>query len=110
MSYRVKTLPEFEREIKKIAKKHKGLRSDISNLIDKLEVNPTLGIDLGNNFYKIRLSISGTNKGKSGGARVITYVIIEQEVVLLSGIYLKSEIETVNIKSLIVRLKDEGLI
>lgn len=110
MSYKVKTLPDFDKEVKKIAKKHKGIKSDLSKLIDDLESNPRLGVDIGQGFYKIRLSISGTNKGKSGGARVITYVILDQETVLLSEIYLKSEIGSVDANILIDRLKSEGLI
>ncbi|SFG61831.1 type II toxin-antitoxin system RelE family toxin [Pedobacter insulae] len=110
MNYKIKVLPNFIREVKKIAKKHSGFKRDLSALISELETNPTLGTPLGQNFYKIRLSISGTNKGKSGGVRVITYVILEKETVLLSEIYLKSVIDTVNIKILIERLADEGLI
>jgi hypothetical protein len=42
---------------------------------------------LGNNFYKIRLAVSSKGKGKSGGARVITYVKLIRESVYLSTIY-----------------------
>jgi hypothetical protein len=110
MSYSVKTIPHFDREVKRIAKKHKGIKSDIAKLIDDLEVNPTLGTDLGQNVYKIRLAISGTNKGKSGGARIITYVVVVSETVFLSEIYLKSEHDTVDASLIVQRLKDEGLI
>ncbi len=67
MSYSVKTTPDFNREYKRICKKHKGIKSDLAKLIDDLEINPILGTELGQNVYKIRLAISGTNKGKSGG-------------------------------------------
>jgi len=110
MSYRIKTTPDFDREVKKIAKKHKGIKSDLMRLINDLEANPTMGIDLGQNFYKIRISISGSNKGKSGGARVITYVLLDHETVLLSEIYLKSETDTVNIKVIVERLKEQEFI
>jgi len=56
------------------------------------------------------MPISGTNKGKSGGAKVITYVILNQETVLLTEIYLKSEHASVDVSILIQRLKDQGLI
>jgi len=68
-----------------------------------------MGTSLGQNMYKIRLAISGTNKGKSGGARVITYVVVN-EIVYLAEIYLKSEHDTVEPDPLVQRLKDEGLI
>jgi len=110
MSYKVKTTNDFDQAIKSIAKKHKGIKSDLADLIDKLEQNPTLGIALGQNIYKIRLAISGTNKGKSGGARVITYVVVVQEIVYLSNIYLKSEHDSIDTERIVKRLKNEGLI
>lgn len=110
MSYSVKITPHFEKEVKRIAKKHKGIKADLAKLIDELEKNPTMGTDLGQNMYKIRLAISGTNKGKSGGARIITYVIVVIETVFLAEIYLKNEHDTVDAVLVIQRLKDEGLI
>ena len=110
MSYSVKTLPHFDKEVKRIAKKHKGIKADIEKLIDNLEINPTVGTDLGQNIYKIRLAISGTNKGKSGGARVITYVVVVNKTVFLSDIYLKSEHDSVDTSLIVQRLKEEGLI
>lgn len=110
MSYKIVITSEFAKEAKRIAKKHIGLKSDIAKLVADLAIDPTMGTELGHNFYKIRISISGTSKGKSGGARVITYVILDQETVLLTEIYLKSEHDTANITVLIQRLKDQGLI
>ncbi|MGM9479057.1 type II toxin-antitoxin system RelE/ParE family toxin [Pedobacter sp. GSP4] len=110
MSFRVKTVPNFEKEAKKIAKKHRGIKSDLLKFIKDLEINPTLGIHLGQNIYKHRLSISGTNKGKSGGARIITYVVVIDETVYLTEIYLKSEHSSVNIEDVIQHLKDAGII
>jgi len=60
MSYSVKTIPSFDKEVKRIAKKHPGIKADLAKLINNLEKNPTMGTDLGN-VYKIRLAISGTN-------------------------------------------------
>ncbi|WP_295795000.1 hypothetical protein [Mucilaginibacter sp.] len=56
------------------------------------------------------MAISGTNKGKSGGARVITCVLLVKEVVYLSEIYLKNEFDTVEAGAVIKRLKDIGSI
>jgi mRNA-degrading endonuclease RelE of RelBE toxin-antitoxin system len=75
MSYKVIVASEFAREAKRIAKKHVGIKADIAKVIADLAINPTKGTPLGHDFYKIRIPVSGTNKGKSGGARVITYVI-----------------------------------
>jgi len=108
----IKVIPtiDFIKELKQISKKHKGILSDIAILSEQLKDNPTIGTNLGQNVYKIRLAISGTNKGKSGGARVITYVVIISETVYLSEIYLKSEHDTADADMVIQRLKDSGLI
>jgi len=110
MSYSVKTTFHFDKEVKSIAKKHKSIKLAISKLIDDLEINPTTGIPLGQNIYKVRISIPGTNKGKSGGARVITYVMIVDKTVFLTEIYLKSNHDTVDIDLVVLRLKEAGLI
>jgi len=108
----IKVIPteDFVKELKHISKKHKSILLDIAKLSAELKLNPTMGINLGQNVYKIRLAISGTNKGKSGGVRVITYVVIVKETVILAEIYLKSEHDTVEPDFLVQRLKDEGLI
>ncbi len=100
----------FKKELKRISKKHRGILADIANLSAQLKENPTLGVDLGQNVYKIRMAISGTNKGKSGGARVITFVVLIRETVYLAEILLKNEHDTVDVDKVIQRLKDEGLL
>ena len=69
-----------------------------------------IGTSLGQNFYKIRMAITGTGKGKSGGARVITYAVVDNETVVLAEIYLKSEYDTANIDVLVQDLQKQGLI
>lgn len=110
MAFEVVLTPDFKKELKQIAKKHKQLLKDIADLIDKLKENPTMGSDLGQHVYKIRLAISGTNKGKSGGVRVITYVVITDNIIFLADIFLKSEFNTADVNLIIGRLRDQGLI
>lgn len=94
MSYKVKTVSSFDREAKNISRKHPSIKSDIAKLISNLEENPRLGADLGQNIYKIRLAVSDTDKGKSGGARVITCVVVVSETVILAEIYLENHLGT----------------
>ena len=110
MNFEVKYTPDFEHSLKRIAKKHRSIRDDISNLIIQLEQEPRTGIQLRTDLYKIRLNILSSNKGKSGGARVITYVINIKETVFLAEIYLKSESETIDEQAIIERLKGQGFI
>jgi mRNA-degrading endonuclease RelE of RelBE toxin-antitoxin system len=108
MAFEVITTLSFKKGLKHIAKKHKHILSDITSLIIQLSENPTLGTDLGKNVYKIRLAITGSSKGKSGGARIITYVKIIAQTVVLAEIYLKNEYDTADEDVIIEQLKNEG--
>ena len=93
----------FARELKRLAKKHRSLKQDILLLKKDLELDPGLGIDLGDGFRKIRLKITSKGKGKSGGARVVTRdIIISQQhhKIIFVFIWDKSEIKNVNINLL----------
>ena len=96
MSYSIETIPSFDRQVKRLAKKYKSVKSDLQKLIDQLRLNPEFGTPLGHNCYKVRLAIRSKNKGKSGGSRVITYVHIVGETVYLLSIYDKSEKENLD--------------
>lgn len=100
MSFEIKATAPFERNLKKLSKKHKSLKNDLQKLFEELEKNPTKGQSLGSNCYKIRLAISSKGKGKSGGARIITYVKIVKQKVFLLNIYDKSQKETLSEKEL----------
>lgn len=105
MSYKIIPTTEFEKELKKLIKKYPSLKDDFRILVQSLEINPTQGAPLGNNCYKIRLAIASKGKGKSGGARVITFVKLINEIVLLISIYDKSVKENISTKELNDRLK-----
>ena len=70
-----------------------------------MEENPIQGTSLGRNCYKIRLSIASKGKGKSGGARIITNIVIANETVYLLSIYDKSDKENLTDKELIELLE-----
>ncbi len=91
MSYQVKTVDNFEREAKRLKKKFRSLKDELSQLIDALEINPFLGTPMRDGFYKIRLGIKSKGKGKRGGARVVTCVKVVAETVYLVSIYDKSD-------------------
>jgi mRNA-degrading endonuclease RelE of RelBE toxin-antitoxin system len=73
MSYRVELSDNFKREAKKLVKKYPSLKTELAELFSLLEENPTTGVPPGNDIYKIRLAIASKNKGKSGGARVLSF-------------------------------------
>ena len=66
-------------------------------MLDDLEKNPRMGIDLGNGYRKVRMSITSKGKGKSGGARVITLDMVERnDCLYLIYAYDKSDADSVN--------------
>jgi mRNA-degrading endonuclease RelE of RelBE toxin-antitoxin system len=93
MSYNLIPTRRFEKELKRLNKKYPSVKNEFAELVNLLSNNPESGTFLGNNCYKIRFSIESKGKGKSGGARVITYLYIETETVYLLTIYDKSEKE-----------------
>ena len=76
MSYSVKTIPKFEKNLKKLCKKYPSIKLEFTELVKNLIEDPQQGTALGNNCFKIRMSIASKGKGKSGGARVITNFVV----------------------------------
>ncbi|GIM59847.1 type II toxin-antitoxin system RelE/ParE family toxin [Capnocytophaga canimorsus] len=118
MNYRFELSPEFRKEFKALFKKYKSLKKDFENLAEEIQNNPNIGTKLGDGFRKIRLNITSKNKGKSGGARVITHEVIislekedDTKSVLFVSIYDKSEYDIVDlnvIKEITERFREES--
>lgn len=109
MNYSIDTLPSFDKKVKKLAKKYKSLKSDLRELVKELMQNPTAGADLGNGVRKVRMAISDKGKGKSHGARVITYttiISVEEGIITLLAIYDKAEQNTITEKEISLLLKE----
>jgi len=107
MNVKIKVTKNFKKQVKILLKKYHSLDSDLRDLESKLKGKPELGIPLGFNAYKIRLAIKSKGKGKSGGARVITYLETEiighvdkSKNVNLISIYDKSEVDNISNKEL----------
>lgn len=98
MKFEVIALPQFLRESKRLTKKYRSLKTELAVLFDELAQNPSIGAPLGNEIYKIRLAIASKGKGKSGGARIITYLRIDEKTVLLLTIYNKGEKDNISDK------------
>lgn len=100
MNYKVIPVDKFKKEAKRLIKKYPSLKSELTELAASLSIEPTHGTALGNNVFKIRVSIKSKGKGKSGGARIITYVISPQKEVYLLTIYDKAEFDSIDDKML----------
>lgn len=112
MSCKITVTPDFLREMKRLSKRYRSLKNDLAGFGEELCQNPCLGTDLGHRLRKVRLAITSKGKGKSGGARVITYTVIlaqtETEVKLIT-IYDKSERENISDAELLDILRRNGI-
>jgi len=105
MNYNVKTIAIFERQAKRLIKRYPSLRVELMELIQVLKKEPVQGESLGKNCYKVRLAISSNGKGKSGGVRIMTNLVMTDSIVFLLSIYDKSEKSSISDKELIALLK-----
>jgi len=95
MNYKIIPSDTFEKEVKKLSKKYKKIKSDLQSFLKELQKNPTMGTPLGNNCYKVRVANSSIPTGKSGGFRIITLIKVEKEKIFLLTIYSKSDKENI---------------
>ena len=109
MNYKIVLDRTFEKEVKQLAKRYPSLKSDIKALRDEILANPTAGTDLGGGLRKIRMRIASKGKGKSGGARVITFTVVEETEINLLYIYDKAERESVSAHEIEALLRKNGL-
>jgi len=102
--YSVRLARRFEKDAKFLLKKYASLKLELLQLGKELIENPFMGTPLGRDCYKVRLAIKSKGKGKSGGARVITYVVQDNEEVILLTIYdkqVKSDLKTNELNDLL---------
>ncbi len=105
MKFSVIPSDKFKREAKRLIKKYPSLKQELADLSALLEKAPETGTPLGNETYKIRIAIKSKGKGKSGGARVITYLVTENNEVYLLTMYDKSEFDNIDDKAIKVIIK-----
>src|SRR5690606_17483707 len=100
MKYSIKVTGLFEKEFKKLIKRYKSAKEDIQTVVQSIIENPNQGISIGNNCYKIKVAIKSKNKGKSGGVRLITRILISESSIYLHSIYDKSDKENISEKEI----------
>ncbi len=83
----------FNRNLRDLAKKYRSIKNDIQPIIEQLEQGELPGDQIsgiGYTVFKLRVRNSDTQKGKSGGHRLIYYVKTATGIILLA-VYIKSE-------------------
>ena len=94
MNYSIETLPQFDKDVKKLNKRFPKLKADLAVLLEDLTKNPELGTHLESGIFKIRLQNSSIPTGKSGGFRVITYYIHSDKLYLVT-MYSKADKDSI---------------
>lgn len=108
MSYKIIPLRRFQKDVKNLKKRFPKIKEDIIHLSDKLIQNPASGTPLGSDLYKMRIANSSVKSGKSGGFCVITYLKLEETIVLVT-IYSKSDRDSISVEQLQEIIQLEGL-
>ena len=118
MNYTIVPTPSFERSFERLSKKYHSLDNDYEILVNELEKNPLMGVDLGDGstgsptVRKVRMAIAAKNKGKRGGARVITCTLlvdVENSEIYLLTIYDKGEKDNISKEEILHLKKISGL-
>lgn len=112
MSYKITTTSDFSRDAKRLSKIYRSFKTDFKHLIETLQVDPFQGTELFPGVRKIRMQIKSKGKGKSGGARIITYNVIVNETegeVFLVMLYDKEDFSSVDNKILKDLIHEMGL-
>ena len=102
----------FTKEFKRLAKRYRSLVDDYEALLKSLKSNPMQGVEIAPNIRKIRMAVTAKGRGKSGGARVITFnaLVTEQEgTIYLLLIYDKADTSNVKINVVKKIIQEMGL-
>jgi hypothetical protein len=100
----------FEANYKHFIKKFPSISGEVKQLEEALIKQPNIGASLGGGVYKVRMACESKGKGKSGGFRVITYLVDERADgtdIYLITMYDKSEessIKTPQLKRIISKV------
>ncbi len=97
---KIETTAWFDKQIKQLAKKHKSIPADYRAFLQSLQSDPTQGTGIRRGAHKVRMPIASKGEGKSGGARVITYIRTDMDTIYLLDIYDKAERTNISDKDL----------
>ncbi|WP_188858783.1 type II toxin-antitoxin system RelE/ParE family toxin [Oceanobacillus indicireducens] len=95
--YRVMEVEGFEKDLIKIARKYPSSIDLVASLFERFEEGNIEGNDIrglklkGDKVFKTRLENPDANKGKSGGFRVIWYLVTSDNEIYPLTIYSKNE-------------------
>jgi mRNA-degrading endonuclease RelE of RelBE toxin-antitoxin system len=112
MSYEIVLADSIKVAVRRLKKRYRHVVDDLEIAVNLLQERPALGevIPGGHGVRKVRVANRDAKRGKSGGYRVLYYLVDEpKELIYLLLIYAKSEKEDVDTKEIERLLKQVGL-
>ena len=95
----IRVTPDFRKQLRKLEKRYRKIKSDLEPILMQIQMGEIVGERLQGidaEVFKVRVRNSDTNRGKSGGYRVIYWLKLPQCVVILD-IYSKSDRDDVEV-------------
>lgn len=112
MSLKIVRSDYFTSEMKRLAKRYRSIAKDYEEFLESIKQNPLQGVEIAPGIRKVRMAITSKGKGKSGGARVITFNALVSEhdgVIYLLLIYDKADASNVKMNVVKEIIKEMGL-
>lgn len=118
MNCKIVTTKDFYRDLKRLNKKYRSIKNDVAKISAVIRQNPEHGVLIRPNTRKVRVAVVSKGRGKSGGARLITYSVEEgiesyDAVVVFMALYDKYDLENLpdaEINSLILGIDIDSLL
>jgi mRNA-degrading endonuclease RelE of RelBE toxin-antitoxin system len=95
----IRLTPDFRKQLRKLEKRYRKIKSDLEPILIQIQMGEIVGDRLQGldaDVFKVRIRNSDTNRGKSGGYRVIYWLKLPECVVLLD-IYSKSDRDDIEV-------------
>ena len=100
----------FRKQLRRLARKYRRIRADLHPFIAQLQVGERPGEQVqgtGYAVYKVRIRNTDTQRGTSGGYRVIYYRAAADDDILLVPIYSKTEQDDIENESIVRVIRDD---
>jgi len=100
----------FKRQLNRLSRKYRRIRTDIEPVIQSLEAGETPGDQIpgvGHPLYKVRVKNTDARHGQRGGYRLIYYLQTAHDALLVT-IYSKTEQTDIDAADLKQILDEEG--
>lgn len=107
---RVEAARIFTRNLRKLARKYRSIYQDVQPIIEELQNGSIVGDQIPNvgyTVFKVRIRNTDSQKGKSGGYRLIYYLQTTTGIILLT-IYSKSEQADITVDEIKAVIDQEG--